>query len=81
MTTRLVTVAPDDDVLAVAHLMREHRIRHVPVLQGENLLGVAGIRDVLGVLAERLWRLHDPEARETIRELLARPSRASTAIS
>ena len=77
MTTRVVSVSPDDDVLAVAHLMGEYRIRHVPVLEGENVLGIAGIRDVLGVLAEQLWRTHDEDARETIRELLARTPRES----
>jgi CBS domain-containing protein len=72
MTTRLVTVSADDDILAAARLMGEKRIRHLPVLQGENVLGVLGIRDVLGALAETLWRTHDPVARETVHELLAR---------
>jgi hypothetical protein len=45
------------------------------VLEGENLVGVAGIREVLGVLAEQLWRTHDEDTRETIRELLARTPR------
>jgi CBS domain-containing protein len=76
MTTRLVTVSSDDDIVAVAHLMGERRIRHVPVIEGDNLVGIVGIRDVLGVLAEMLWKAHDEEARETVRELLARPPRA-----
>jgi CBS domain-containing protein len=75
MTTRLVTASPDDDILAVARLMGERRIRHVPVLQGEHVVGVVGIRDVVDVLAERLWRDHDDAARETVHELLARPRR------
>jgi CBS domain-containing protein len=75
MTTRLVTVSPDDDILAAARLMGEKRIRHLPVIQGENLLGILGIRDVLGALAETLWRTHDPVARETVHELLARGKR------
>ena len=78
MTTRLVSVAPEDDILAVAHLMGERKIRHVPVLEGENVLGIVGIRDVLGVLAERLWATHDAETRETIRELLARAPERGT---
>ena len=70
MTRRLVTVAPDVDVVAAARLMGERRIRHLPVLQGEHLLGIVGIREVLRSLVERLWRGHDPEVRETARELL-----------
>lgn len=72
MTTSLITVSPNDSILAVAHVMSERQIRHVPVLEGENLLGVVGIRDVLGVLAERLFTMHDAEAREEVHELLRR---------
>ena len=74
MTTALVTVAPGDDILGVARLMREHNIRHVPVVYGENLLGVVAIRDVLDALAERLYLTHDEGIRETVHELLARRS-------
>jgi CBS domain-containing protein len=77
MTTSVVSVSPDDDIVAVAHLMSERKIRHVPVLEGDNLVGIVGIRDILGVLTEQLWRSHDEETRETIRELLARAPRES----
>jgi CBS domain-containing protein len=72
MTRALVTVSADDDIVAAARLMGERRIRHLPVVQGDNLLGVVGIRDVLGALAERLWRSRDEDARETVHELLGR---------
>ena len=72
MTTAVVTVSPDDDVVAAAHLMGERRIRHLPVVQDGNVLGVLGIREVMRTLVERLWRDHDPDARETARELLRR---------
>lgn len=72
MTRTLVTVSAEDDIVAAARLMGERRIRHLPVVQGENLLGVVGIRDVLGALAERLWRSRDEDARETVHELLGR---------
>jgi CBS domain-containing protein len=72
MTTGVITISPDDDVVAAAHLMGERRIRHLPVVQDGNLLGVLGIREVMRTLVERLWREHDPDARETARELLRR---------
>jgi CBS domain-containing protein len=72
MTRALVTVSPDDDALAAAKLMGERKIRHLPVVQDGMVLGVLGIRDVLRSLVERLWREHDPDARETARELLRR---------
>jgi len=72
MTRRPVTVPQDTDVLEAARIMSERQIRHLPILDGEHLLGVVGIREVLRALVERLWRDRDPEARETARELLER---------
>jgi len=70
MTRTLVTASPDDDVLAAAQMMGERRIRHLPVVQGDNILGLIGIRDVLRVLVETVWRERDEGARETARDLL-----------
>jgi CBS domain-containing protein len=72
MTTRLVVVGPADDIVDAARLMREHEIRHLPVVDGENVLGVVGIREVLDALAERLYRTHDDGIRQTMHELLSR---------
>src|SRR6266545_722791 len=76
MTRNPVTLAPGDDVLDAARLMGERKIRHLPVLEGENLLGMVGIREIVRALVERLWRTHDVEARERARELLDRPGSA-----
>jgi len=70
--TVLVTVPPDTDILEAARVMGDRQIRHLPILEGEHVLGVVGIREVLRALVERLWRDHDAEARETARELLDR---------
>ncbi len=72
MTRNPITIAPDDDVLDAARLMGERKIRHLPVLEGENLLGMVGIREVMRTLVERLWQTQDPVARERARELLGR---------
>jgi CBS domain-containing protein len=74
MTERVVTVSPDADIVATARLMGERHIRHLPVVEGENLLGIVGIRDVLGALAEALWRTHDDAVHETARSLLSNRS-------
>ena len=50
----------------------ERRIRHLPVVQDGMLLGVVGIRDVMGSLLELVWRERDGRARDTARELLRR---------
>jgi len=72
MTTNIFTLQPEDDVLGAARLMQEKRIRHVPVIQDGNVLGIVGIREVLRTLVERLWSSHDEEARATARDLLRR---------
>jgi CBS domain-containing protein len=72
MTRRIYAVEPDDDVRAAAQLMQEKRIRHVPVVQGEHVLGILGVREVMRTLVERLWSRRDPAARETARDLLRR---------
>jgi CBS domain-containing protein len=74
MTPRPVAVSADDDILSAARLMGERRIRHLPVVQDGQVLGILGIRDVMGSLVERVWREHDGAARETARNLLRRPS-------
>jgi CBS domain-containing protein len=72
MTRKLYVVEPDADIASAARLMQEKRIRHLPVVQGENVLGILGIREVLRQLVERLWSRHDEAAHDTARELLRR---------
>ena len=72
MTENVVTASADADIVAVARLMGERHIRHLPVVEGENLLGIVGIRDVLGALAEALWRGGDQAVHDTALGLLAR---------
>ncbi len=73
MTENVVTISADADILAAARLMGERHIRHLPVVEGENLLGIVGIRDVVGALAEALWRGDDEAVHDTARDLFARP--------
>lgn len=47
MTSEVVTCAPDDDVDRVAETMTERRIRHMPVVAGDNLAGLVSIGDVV----------------------------------
>jgi CBS domain-containing protein len=69
MTRSPVAAGADVSVVDAARLMGERRIRHLPVVEGEHLLGMVGIRDVLGSLVERVWQAHDADAHDTVREL------------
>jgi CBS domain-containing protein len=72
MTRAVVTLTPDVDIVDAARLMREKKIRHIPVVEDGNVLGIVGIRDVMGALVERVWATRDDDAHATARELLSR---------
>lgn len=47
MSFPVVTAAPTDTVDQAMRLMTDHRIRHLPVLQGEKVVGVVSIGDLV----------------------------------
>jgi predicted enzyme related to lactoylglutathione lyase/CBS domain-containing protein len=50
MTAELVWADPEDTILETAELMLDVGVRHLPVGDGERLIGVVSARDVLDVL-------------------------------
>lgn len=46
MTTTPVTIGVDQTIASASRVMNEHRIRHLPVLQGGRLVGIITSRDV-----------------------------------
>jgi CBS domain-containing protein len=47
MTERLVTVTPGHSIEECMALMTVHRVRHLPVVEGEALVGLISIGDVV----------------------------------
>jgi CBS domain-containing protein len=47
MTTPVMTVTPQHTVDECMAMMTEHRIRHLPVLQGETVVGMISIGDLV----------------------------------
>jgi CBS domain-containing protein len=55
MATKLVVCAPDDTMVTARKLMKVNRIRHLPVMERDQLAGLLSISDVLEVI------LHDTD--------------------
>ena len=49
-TTELIAAEPGDSIAAVGQLMLEAWVRHIAVREGNTVLGLVSIRDVLAVL-------------------------------
>ena len=47
MTREVVTVTPDQNVSECMRIITEHRIRHLPVVEGDELLGIVSIGDLV----------------------------------
>jgi CBS domain-containing protein len=52
MTPSPMVGVPDDSVASVMRIMTDHRIRHLPVMDGGRLVGIASIGDVVKVQLE-----------------------------
>ncbi len=47
MTKVLWTISPDADIAEAMRIMTDHRVRHLPVVEDEVLVGVVSIGDVV----------------------------------
>ena len=47
MTKQVLTVTPKDSITECMEIMTANRVRHLPVLEGTNLVGILSIGDVL----------------------------------
>ena len=63
MSSNLVTVGPDTDVDSCMALMNKHKIRHLPVLDRNRIVGILSIGDMVKAIIadqqETIQRLED----------------------
>lgn len=62
ITGRVVTVSPEHSVEECMRLMTEHRIRHLPVMEGSKILGVISIGDLVNsIISHQTSAIHQLE--------------------
>ena len=52
MTEKVISVSPDDNIEKCMELMSEKKIRHLPVVKDEKVIGVISITDVVTAIIE-----------------------------
>jgi CBS domain-containing protein len=62
MTSEVITVTPDDSVDECMRIMTSNRIRHLPVVQGDKVVGVISVGDlvksIINAQADEIQHLH-----------------------
>ncbi|GHE92288.1 inosine-5-monophosphate dehydrogenase [Aliiroseovarius zhejiangensis] len=59
MTSKLVTCAPGDRAIQVLQIMTERRFRHMPVMEGDEMIGLVSIGDVVKARLDELSQQAD----------------------
>lgn len=60
MSSPVVTCGPSDSVKAVMEIMTKRRIRHLPVVDGDDILGIVSIGDAVN------YRLNEAEMEKAV---------------
>ena len=70
MTTDIITTSPDTSVHDAARTMAQHWIRHLPVVENGQLVGIISQRDITGVFAALVRTSGEPtiEADSLVRD-------------
>ncbi len=72
MSTEIISVSPDTTLREAAGIMAAKWIRHLPVVDGDRVVGLISQRDLTGVLAKVL---NEPEQSGVAEEDLVRSKR------
>lgn len=78
MTTKLITLNVKDGLDKAEHLLKKHKIRHIPVLKNNKIVGLLSLNDILRIsFADGAYREEEDIASSiyemfTIRQLMIR---------
>src|SRR3989338_4208303 len=71
METKLITIFPDADIYDALIKMRDNNIRHLPVIEDNNMVGLLTIKDILKIEPELFELIVEKfELREESRKLI-----------
>lgn len=78
MTPNPVSVSPDTPVLDALKLLKEHSFRRLPVMDGQNLVGIVTDKDLKDAMPSKattlsVWELNYLLAKLTVHEVMAKP--------
>ena len=74
MVSAVITVAPDKDIFDALVLMKDHEVRHLPVLDADALAGFLTIKDIIKINPALFELIRDNiELREEERKFQANP--------
>lgn len=63
MSSSVISATPEQTVQACLRIMTEHRIRHLPVLQAGQLVGIVSIGDLVkAIIAEQQFMIEQLES-------------------
>lgn len=49
MTTKVVTLTTKDDLVTAEETFKKHRIRHIPIVKGDSILGMLSYTDLMRI--------------------------------
>ena len=52
MSQQVIVGTPEDDLDYAISIMKEKRIRHIPIVDNKNVIGMISMRDLLGIQLE-----------------------------
>ena len=75
MTTKVLTVGPDDSVASAMELIRDKRVKHIPVVKGARLVGIVSDTDIREYTPSRatsldVYELNYLLAKAKVREIM-----------
>ena len=54
MTDNVLVGLPEDDITYIAGVMDKNWVRHVPIVDGEKVIGIVSLRDIIRTTAENV---------------------------